>query len=67
MLLPADGVDGLLNELARVLKLPLVVCGPSQAQVPATLRDLPGGVAFEGSDAAEGLRALLAGAGASAA
>jgi DNA-binding response OmpR family regulator len=67
VLLPADGVDALLNELARVLKLPIVVCGPSEALLPAALRDLPGGVAFEGSDAAEGLRALLAGAGARAA
>jgi len=65
VLLPAEGVEPLLNELARVLKLPVVVCGPSQALVPPVLRDLPG-VAFEGSDAAEGLRALLAGAGARA-
>jgi hypothetical protein len=63
VLLPADGVEQLLHELARVLKLPVVVCGPSQALVPAVLRDLPG-VAFEGQDPAEGLRALLAGAGA---
>ena len=63
VLLPAEGVEPLLHELARVLKLPVVVCGPSQALVPPVLRDLPAGVAFEGSDAAEGLRALLAGAG----
>ena len=66
VLLPADGLEPLLNELARVLKLPVVVCGPSHALVPPLLRDLPAGVAFEGSDAAEGLRALLAGAGARA-
>lgn len=63
VLLPADGVEPLLGELAKVLKLPVVVCGPSAAQVPAVLRDAPGGFAFEGPDAAEGLRALLAGAG----
>ncbi len=64
VLLPAEGVEALLAELARVLKLPIVVCGPSEALVPQALRDAPGGFAFEGSDAAEGLRALLAGAGA---
>jgi len=66
VLLPADGVEALLAELAKVLKLPIVVCGPSEALVPASLRDAPGGFAFEGSDASEGLRALLAGAGARA-
>src|SRR5512144_1292503 len=64
VLLPADGIEPLLHELARTLRLPVVVCGPSESLVPPVLRDLPGGVAFEGSDAAEGLRALLAGAGA---
>jgi DNA-binding response OmpR family regulator len=63
VLLPADGQDALLVELAKVLKLPVVVCGPSESLVPAGLRDAPGGFAFEGSDAAEALRALLAGAG----
>jgi DNA-binding response OmpR family regulator len=63
VLLPADGIDGLLRELANVLRLPVVVCGPREAAVPAVLREAPGGFAFEGSDAAEGLRALLAGAG----
>jgi DNA-binding response OmpR family regulator len=63
VLLPADGAEALLAELVRVLKLPVVVCGPAEALVPAALRDAPGGFAFEGSDAAEGLRALLAGAG----
>jgi DNA-binding response OmpR family regulator len=64
VLLPAGDAAPLLVELARVLKLPVVVCGPSEALVPEALRDAPGGYAFEGSDAAEGLRALLAGAGA---
>jgi DNA-binding response OmpR family regulator len=63
VLLPADGLEPLLAELAKVLKLPVVVCGPSESLVPQALRDAPGGFAFEGSDAAEGLRALLAGAG----
>ena len=62
VLLPAEGLEPLLEELARVLRLPVVVCGPSEAAVPQLLRDAPGGFAFEGSDAAEGLRALLAGA-----
>ena len=64
---PADDVEPLLAELARTLRLPVVVCGPSEASVPQALRDVPAGFAFEGSDAAEGLRALLAGAGAAAA
>jgi CheY-like chemotaxis protein len=64
VLLPADDHEPLLVELARTLRLPVVVCGPSEASVPKALRDLPGGFAFEGSDAAEALRALLAGAGA---
>jgi len=63
VLLPAEGMEALLAELAKVLKLPVVVCGPSEALVPQVLRDAPGGFAFGGSDAAEGLRALLAGAG----
>jgi CheY-like chemotaxis protein len=66
VLLPADDVEPLVAELASLLELPLVVCGPSGAKVPPALRDAPGGYAFEGSDAAEGLRALLAGAGARA-
>jgi DNA-binding response OmpR family regulator len=63
VLLPADGAEPLLDEVARVLRLPVVVCGPSEAAVPEVLRGAPGGFAFEGNDAAEGLRALLAGAG----
>src|SRR5512138_1548747 len=67
VLLPAEGVDPLMAELASVLKLPVVVCGPSQESPPEVLRTAPAGFAFEGSDPAEGLRALLAGAGARAA
>ena len=67
VLLPADGAEPLLAELARTLRVPVVVCGPSEASIPQALRDVPSGFAFEGSDAAEGLRALLAGAGARAA
>jgi hypothetical protein len=67
VLLPADDDAPLLEELTRTLRLPAVVCGPSEASAPKVLRDLPGGFAFEGSDAAEALRALLAGAGARAA
>src|SRR5512138_1865114 len=61
VLLPAEDSEPLLVELAKVLRLPVVVCGPREAPLPAALAD--GGIAFEGSDAAEGLRALLAGAG----
>jgi hypothetical protein len=64
VLLPAEDDEPLLAELVRAMRLPLVVCGPSEASVPQVLRDAPGGFAFEGSDAAEALRALLAGAGA---
>jgi DNA-binding response OmpR family regulator len=63
VLLPADGIEDLLDELVRGLRLPIVVCGPSEANLPETLEATPGGPAFEGSDAAEALRALLAGAG----
>lgn len=62
VLLPAEDSEPLLAELAKVLRLPVVVCGPREARIPATLRD-GRGVTFAGSDAAEGLRALLAGAG----
>jgi DNA-binding response OmpR family regulator len=62
VLLPADDAAGLLEELTRALRLPTVVCGPAPEAVPMALRDAPGGMAFEGSDAAEALRALLAGA-----
>ena len=66
VLLPASDATLLLEELANVLKLPVAVCGPTDAGVPEVLRDAPGGVAFEGSDATEALRALLAGAAARA-
>jgi DNA-binding response OmpR family regulator len=62
VLLPADGIEPLLDELARVLRLPIVACGPAGAAVPEVLREAPAGFALEGNDAAEGLRALLAGA-----
>jgi hypothetical protein len=64
VLLPADDAAPLLAELARGLRLPLVVCGPSADTIPEALRETPGGLAFAGGDAAEGLRALLAGASA---
>jgi DNA-binding response OmpR family regulator len=64
VLLPADDAEPLLSELARTLRVPVVVCGPSEELVPQALREVPSGFVFEGSDAAEGLRALLAGAGA---
>jgi hypothetical protein len=67
VLLPADDAELLLAELSRTMRIPVVVCGPSEASVPQALRDVPAGFAFEGSDAAEALRALLAGAGARAA
>jgi DNA-binding response OmpR family regulator len=66
VLLPADDAELLLAELARTLRVPVVVVGPSEELVPQALRDVPSGFVFEGSDAAEGLRALLAGAGAKA-
>jgi DNA-binding response OmpR family regulator len=59
VLLPADGQEGLLDELSRVLRLPLVVCGPKDAALPAGIAP----AAAQGSDPAEALRALLAGAG----
>jgi DNA-binding response OmpR family regulator len=62
VLLPVADGDPLLAELSRILRLPVVVCGPKDAAVPAALRD-GRGVGLGGSDAAEGLRALLAGAG----
>jgi DNA-binding response OmpR family regulator len=67
ILLPADDAELLLVELAQALRLPVAVCGPRDAQLPAVLRDAPGGCLVEGSDAAEGLRALLAGVAARAA
>ena len=66
VLLPVDG-EGLLDELTRGLQLHVVVCGPAGAELPAPLKDAPGGVAMGGGDAAEALRSLLASAGARAA
>ncbi len=66
VLLPAAEAELLLGELARTLRIPVVVCGPTEASIPQVLREVPAGFAFEGTDAAEGLRALLAGAGARA-
>ena len=63
VLLPAEGIESLIGELTRGMKLPVVVCGPSREAIPEVLREAPAGLAFEGPDAAEGLRALLAGAG----
>ena len=63
VLLPAEGLDLFLEEITRVLRLPTVICGPSREAIPEVLRSAPRGVVFCGSDAAEGLRALLAGAG----
>jgi DNA-binding response OmpR family regulator len=63
VLLPLGDAESALLELARAQRLPLVVCGPSPGAMPEALREGPGGVAFEGADPAEGLRALLAGAG----
>jgi CheY-like chemotaxis protein len=63
VLLPAEGIGGLLEELMRGLRLPTVVCGPRPEAVPAELREGPGAASFQGPDPAEALRALLAGAG----
>ena len=63
VLLPAEGTESLLVDLTRGLRLPAVVTGPREESIPAVLREAPGGMAFEGSDPAEALRALLAGAG----
>jgi CheY-like chemotaxis protein len=64
VLLPAEGTEALLLELTRTLRLPLVVAGPEGETVPPVLREAPGGVPFEGRDAAEALRDLLSGAAA---
>ncbi|MFO0583212.1 MAG: DUF4388 domain-containing protein [Anaeromyxobacter sp.] len=64
VLLPAEDDGALLSDLSNGQRLPLVVCGPSEAAVPQYLRDAPGGFAFGGPDAAEALRMLLAGAAA---
>jgi DNA-binding response OmpR family regulator len=66
VLLPADDDQELVGELARLHRLPVVVCGPSEDAVPQPLRDAPAGIAFGGPDAADGLRLLLTGAAARA-
>ncbi len=63
VLLPAEGTDSLLLDLTRGLRLPVVVAGPKEESIPAVLHEAPAGMSFEGSDPAEALRALLAGAG----
>jgi DNA-binding response OmpR family regulator len=65
VLLPVEKGGELMTELASGLRLPVVVCGPSEAAIPPALQTAPGGSVFGGSDAAEALRALLAGAGSS--
>src|SRR5512142_2921921 len=45
VLLPADDVGPLLDELVKVLRLPVVVCGPSETAVPPVVREAPGGFA----------------------
>jgi DNA-binding response OmpR family regulator len=61
VLLPLEQAEPLLAELTRVLRLPVVVCGPSEAAVPPAFREAAAGLAFAGSDVAEGLRVLLGG------
>jgi hypothetical protein len=63
VLTPADGVGLLVQDLSAALGVPVVVCGPSREGIPEAVREARGGVAFGGSDPAEALRALLAGAG----
>jgi len=62
VLLPAEGTEGLLLDLTRTLRLPVVVAGPAGETVPPVLEEAPAGVPFPGRDAAEALRALLEGA-----
>jgi DNA-binding response OmpR family regulator len=65
LLLPAEGCDPLLGELARRLGLPVVLCGAGgDDAIPVPLRDLRGSVSMGGADAAEALRCLLVGAAA---
>jgi len=63
LLLPAEGISEAHAALLRDLRVPVVVVGPSRRAVPPALADGPLPAAFEGGDAAEALRALLAGAG----
>jgi CheY-like chemotaxis protein len=63
VLLPAEGLSEEHALLLRDLHLPAVACGPSAEAVPGPLAQGPQPASFEGADAAEALRALLAGAG----
>jgi len=63
VLLPAEGLGEEHAALLRDLHLPVVACGPAAEEVPAALGEGPAPAAFAGADAAEALRALLAGAG----
>lgn len=62
VLLPAEGAEGLLLELARTLRLPVAVAGPAGETVPPVLEEATAGGPFPGYDAGEALRALLEGA-----
>lgn len=59
VLLPAEGTEGLLLDLTRTLRLPVVVAGPAGETVPPVLEQAPAGACFPGRDAVEALRALL--------
>jgi hypothetical protein len=59
VLLPADGIAARLVALARELRLPVGVCGPSEESLEPELRRSPAGFAFLGGDPAEALRRLL--------
>ena len=63
LLLPAEGLGEEHAAVLRDLHLPVVACGPSPEAVPAPLAGGATPAAFGGADAAEALRALLAGAG----
>ena len=62
VLLPAEGTEGLLLDLTRTLRLPVVVAGPAGETMPPVLEEAPAGAPFQGRDAVEALRALLEGA-----
>ena len=62
VLLPAEGTEGLLLELTRVLRLPAAVAGLEGETTPAFLGEPPAAVLLGGRDAVEALRALLEGA-----
>jgi Domain of unknown function (DUF4388) len=59
VLLPAEGVAVQLAALARDLRLPVGLCGPSEASVEPALRSVSADCVFLGGDPAEALRALL--------